>query len=56
MVRLRTDERSRAFVHRKEQEGKTFRAALRVLKTYIVREIYGVMKRSSAPLVLGPCS
>lgn len=56
MVRLRTDERSREFVHRKEQEGKTFRAALRVLKTYIVREIYGVMKRSSAPLVLGPCS
>lgn len=56
MVRLRTDERSQAFVKRKEREGKTFRAALRVLKTYIAREVYGVMKRSSAPLVLGPCS
>jgi transposase len=39
-VRLRTDERSRALVERKQREGKTLRAALRVLKTYIARELY----------------
>lgn len=39
-VRLRTDERSRALVERKHREGKTLREALRVLKTYIARELY----------------
>lgn len=40
-VRLRTDGgRSRALVERKQREGKTLRAALRVLKTYIARELY----------------
>jgi transposase len=39
-VRLRTDERSKALVERKQREGKTLRAALRVLKTYIARELY----------------
>jgi transposase len=39
-VRLRTDERSKALVEGKQREGKTLRAALRVLKTYIARELY----------------
>lgn len=39
-VRLRIDDRSRALVERKQREGKTMRAALRVLKTYIARELY----------------
>jgi transposase len=57
LVRLRTEVRSRELVRRKEQEGKTFRAALRVLKTYVSREIYSTMRRSWAPdLTLGPCS
>ncbi|MGB3682542.1 MAG: transposase [Rubrobacteraceae bacterium] len=43
-VRLRTDERSRALVERKQREGKTLRAALRVLKTYIARELYRKLK------------
>lgn len=43
-VRLRTDERSRALVERKMREGKTLRAALRVLKTYIARELYRTLK------------
>ena len=44
-VRLRTDGgRSRALVERKQREGKTLRAALRVLKTYIARELYRRLK------------
>lgn len=43
-VRIRTDERSRALVERKQREGKTLRAALRVLKTYIARELYRKLK------------
>lgn len=43
-VRLRTDERSRVLVERKQREGKTLRAALRVLKTYIARELYRTLK------------
>ena len=43
-VRLRIDERSRALVERKQREGKTLRAALRVLKTYIARELYRRLK------------
>lgn len=39
-VRLRTDLRSRELFERKQKEGKTKRAALRVLKTYIARELY----------------
>jgi transposase len=43
-VRLRLDEDSRALVERKQREGKTLRAALRVLKTYIARELYSKLK------------
>ncbi len=55
-VRLRTDGgRSRALVERKMAEGKTLRAALRVLKTYIARELYRTLRaiqegRWSGPL------
>src|SRR3954452_23763082 len=41
MVRLRMDGgRSRAFLDRLKLHGKTQRAALRVLKTYIARELF----------------
>lgn len=44
-VRLRTDGgRSRALVERKVREGKTLRAALRVLKTYVARELYRTLE------------
>lgn len=43
-VRLRTDPRSRELFERKQREGKTKRAALRVLKTYIARELYRKLK------------
>lgn len=51
-VRLRTDGRSKALMERKMGEGKTLRAALRVLKTYIARELYRALKaihRSRSP-------
>jgi transposase len=44
-VRLRTDGgRSRELLERKEREGKSKRGALRVLKTYIARELYSELK------------
>lgn len=45
LVRLRSDGgRSRALVERKVREGKTMREALRVLKTYIARELYRTLR------------
>jgi transposase len=45
LVRLRSDGgRSRELVERKRREGKTMREALRVLKTYIARELYRTLK------------
>ena len=43
-VRLRMDLRSRELFERKQREGKTKRAALRVLKTYIARQLYRKLK------------
>jgi transposase len=47
MVRLRTDGgRSRAFLDKIMPRGKTQRAGLRVLKTYVARELFGVLRRN----------
>jgi transposase len=49
MVRLRTDGgRSRAFLEKAKSYGKTQRAALRALKTYIARELFRAMSCASA--------
>jgi transposase len=48
LVRLRVDDRSKEFVATRVTEGKSKRAALRLLKTYIAREIFKVMSRSRA--------
>ena len=48
LTRLRCEERTRTFVARKEQEGKTKRAALRALKTHLAREVYRTLQASSA--------
>jgi transposase len=48
-TRLRLDEASQALVARKKQEGKTHREALRVLKTYLARQLYGVLLRLLSP-------
>ena len=42
-VRLRCDEHSRAYLAKKQQQGKTRRAALRCLKTYLSRELFRFM-------------
>ena len=46
LTRLRCDERTKTFVARKEQEGKTKRAALRALKTHLARELYRTLQAS----------
>jgi len=51
LVRLRVDERSKQFVCKRIEAGKTKRAALRLLKTYIAREIFKTM---SQPATLEP--
>ncbi len=45
--RLRTDERTRAFVDRKMSEGHTKTEAIRCLKRYIAREVYYVIKEQN---------
>jgi transposase len=48
MVRLKTDRgRSRALVDKVKSSGKTQRAAIRVLKTYIARELFRTMRYAS---------
>lgn len=42
-VRLRCDDKSKAYLERKQQQGKTRRAALRCLKTYVAREVFKFM-------------
>lgn len=46
LTRLRCEERTRTFVAKKEQEGKTKRAALRALKTQLARELYRTLQAS----------
>lgn len=42
-VRLRCDDATRAYLNKKQQQGKTRRAALRCLKTYLARELFHFM-------------
>ncbi len=46
LTRLRCDERTKTFVTKKEQEGKTKRAALRALETHLARELYRTLQAS----------
>jgi transposase len=48
LTRLRCDERTKTVVAKKEQEGKTKRAALRALKTHLARELYRTLQASYA--------
>lgn len=47
-TRLRLDERTQEFRDRKLAEGKTERAIIRALKTYVLREIFAVMHHARA--------
>jgi len=42
-TRLRIDPSTQAFIARKEHQGKTHREALRILKTYIARQLYRLL-------------
>ncbi|UQN08705.1 IS110 family transposase [Deinococcus sp. QL22] len=46
LTRLRCEERPRTFVAKKEREGKTKRAALRTLKSHLVRKLYPALQAS----------
>ncbi|UQN08532.1 transposase (plasmid) [Deinococcus sp. QL22] len=48
LTRLRCDEQSKTCGAKKEQEGKTRRAALRALKTHLARELYRTWQASHA--------
>jgi transposase len=48
-TRLRLDAASQALVARKKQEGKTHREAIRILKTYLARQIYSMMLKLLSP-------
>ena len=43
MVRLSTDERTKAYAQRRKAEGKTPRETLRCIKRYIAREAYKLL-------------
>lgn len=46
-VRLRHSEPTRAYLAKKQQQGKTRRAALRCLKTYLARELFRFMHQAT---------
>ncbi len=47
VVRMRVDERTRAYVARRTAEGKSRREIMRCLKRYVAREVYRVLTSSS---------
>lgn len=47
-VRLKYDQRTRAYVERRITEGKTKREAMRCVKRYIAREVFTILRRSPA--------
>ncbi len=57
VVRMRVDERTRAYVARRTAEGKSKREIIRCLKRYVAREIYRVLVSNAATpprTALGP--
>lgn len=42
--RMRRDEKTQTFLARKRSEGHSQREAIRILKTYIAREVYQLLK------------
>ena len=47
ICRMRTDQRTRAYVARRTQEGLSKREVMRCLKRYVAREIYRVLTAST---------
>ncbi len=53
LTRSRCDERTKALLAKLKARGKTQRASLRILKTYIARELFRHLKRSLSPRLAG---
>jgi len=49
VVRMRVEERTRAYVARRTAEGESRREIMRCLKRYVAREVYGVLTSSVRP-------
>jgi transposase len=49
VVRMRVEERTRAYVVRRSAEGKSRREIMRCLKRYVAREVYRVLTSSVCP-------
>lgn len=47
--RMSRDERTRAYVARRTEEGKSKREIIRCLKRYIARELYKILASTMAP-------
>jgi hypothetical protein len=45
MVRMSTDDRTRAYVERRTKDGRSKREVIRVLKRYVAREVYRLLPR-----------
>jgi transposase len=48
IVRLARDDRTRQYLTRRQNEGKTKTEAIRCLKRYVAREIYNAMPSTAA--------
>ncbi len=53
LTRSRCDERTKVLLAKLKARGKTQRASLRILKTYIAREMFRHLKRSLSPKLAG---
>jgi len=49
LTRMRTDDRTRDYLARRQAEGKSKREVVRCLKRYVAREVYRVLQSSPAP-------
>ena len=53
IVRLATDPDTRAYVERRQKQGKTKSEAIRCLKRYIAREVFNALPDNSPRLTIG---
>lgn len=54
IVSLRHDERTRAYLKRRTEEGKTKTEAIRCLKRYVAREVFAILRDLTKPNII-PC-
>jgi transposase len=50
LARMRRDRRTKEYVARRTQEGKSKREIIRCLKRYVAREVYGVLVPAAPPI------